>query len=343
VSEVAADERRPGVVFAAESWVRAWRYLAYDPAARRSVETTIQPKGPFDDPADLEAREVLVRSGDGTMVPLSIVARRGRPRDGSAPALVTGYGAYGISIEPFFVPGMLAWLERGGVFATAHVRGGGEYGREWYAAGRRATKPNTWRDFIATAQYLVDGGYTAPARLAAWGASAGGILAGRAITERPDLFRAAILDVGVLDMVRFETMAGGAGNVPEYGSVRTPEGFRALLAMSAYHHVRDGAAYPAVLLTHGTNDPRVAPWQSAKAAARLQAATSSGRPVLLRLDTDAGHGFGSTNRQLIEELADKLAFVLWQTGAPDFQPPGGAPASAPAPAAPRGGPDAGKH
>lgn len=327
VNEIATDPRRPGVVFGLTSWARAWRYVAYDPATRRSTVTSLQPRGPFDDPADVEVREVLVRAADGTRVPLSIVARRGTPRDGSAPAVLMGYGAYGISLEPDFSPWVLAWLERGGVLANAHVRGGGEYGREWYAAGRQATKPNTWRDYIAAAQYLVDSGYTAPARLATWGASAGGITAGRAITERPDLFRAALLSVGALDMVRMETTANGVPNVPEFGSTRTPDGFRALLQMSAYHHVRDGAAYPAVLLLHGANDTRVDPWHSAKMAARLQAATASGRPVLLRLDFDAGHGIGSTKGQRFEQLADGIAFVLWQAGAPDFQPRGGAPAA----------------
>jgi prolyl oligopeptidase len=220
---------------------------------------------------------------------------------------------------PFFNPQLLAWYERGGVYAVAHVRGGGEYGEEWHRAGQKRTKPNTWRDFIACAEYLVGKKYTSPARLAGMGMSAGGILIGRAVTERPELFGAAVIGVGLTDMLRYETTANGVPNIAEFGSVKTREGFEALREMSAYHHVRAGAAYPAVLLTTGINDPRVAPWLPAKMAARLQAATSSGRPVLLRVDYEAGHGVGSTRRQFAEEITDIMTFLLWQFGDPAFR------------------------
>src|SRR3954471_7580591 len=214
----------------------------------------------------------------------------------------------------------ISWLERRGVAGIAHVRGGGEFGKEWHLAGQKATKPNTWKDFIACCEYLVQKGYTTPAKLAGQGGSAGGILIGRAITDRPDLFAAALINVGCTDAVRFETTANGVPNIQEFGTVARREGFDGLLAMSAYAHVTDGMKYPAVLLTHGINDPRVEPWQSAKMAARLQAATASGKPVLLRVDYDAGHGIGSTKTQRQELRADEWAFLLWQM---DQTPAGG--------------------
>jgi len=200
------------------------------------------------------------------------------------------------------------------------VRGGGENGQEWYEAGKQKTKPNTWKDAIAAGEWLVAKGYTTPARLSIRGGSAGGILVGRAITERPELFGAAVDDVPVSDMIRMESSANGVPNIPEFGSVKTEEGFRALHAMSSYHWVKDGVPYPAVLVTTGANDPRVDAWQAAKMAARLQAATSSGKPVLLRIDYDAGHGMGSTKKQTYEVSADRFAFLLWQAGVKEFQP-----------------------
>jgi len=209
---------------------------------------------------------------------------------------------------------------RGGVLAIAHVRGGGEYGEDWHQAGRKLTKPNTWRDFIASAEYLIEKKYTAAARLAGQGTSAGGILIGRAITERPELFAAALVEVGDTDSLRAELMEGGPANIPEFGTVKEPDGFKGLYEMSAYHHVKNATRYPAVMLITGSNDPRVAPWQPAKMTARLQAATASGKPVLLRVDYEAGHGIGSTKVQRQEQLADEWAFLFWQLGAAQFQP-----------------------
>jgi prolyl oligopeptidase len=301
-----------GAFVAAQSWTRAFRIYAFDPASGALSDTRLRPEGKFDAVGGYEAEEVQVRSHDGVLVPLSILHKSGLRLDGSHPALVDGYGSYGMTMTPHFRPTSLAWLERGGVLAFAHVRGGGEFGKDWHESGRKATKPNTWKDFIACCEYLVKKGYTSPARLAGQGGSAGGILIGRSITDRPDLFAAAIINVGCLDMLRFETTTNGVPNIPEFGSTRTKEGFEGLYAMSSLHHVTDGVAYPAVLLTAGINDPRVEPWESAKMAARLQAATSSGKPVLLRIDYDAGHGIGSTKRQHQEQLADEWAFLLWQ-------------------------------
>src|SRR5437588_11098056 len=221
-----------------------------------------------------------------------------------------------VNTEPFFASSFLPWLERGGVIGLAGVRGGGEYGEEWHLAGKEKTKPNTWKDFIACAEYLINEKYTSAAHLSGMGGSAGGILIGNSITERPDLFGAAVDAVGDNNALRFETTSNGVPNIPEFGSTKTEEGFRALLAMDAYTKIRDGVKYPAVLLTTGINDPRVEPWMSAKMAARLQAASASGRPVLLRVDYDAGHGFGSTRKQRNEELADIYAFLFQQLGTP---------------------------
>jgi prolyl oligopeptidase len=316
----AATADLPGILLRSGSWIRAGRIHAYDPATGSLADTGLAPAGPFDAPDNLVARELLVPSHDGVEIPLSIMHRRDLVRDGSNPVILSGYGAYGSTPAMQFSPTSLAWLERGGVLAVAHVRGGGTFGKAWHHAGRKTTKPNTWKDFLACGDYLVREGYTSPDRLAARGGSAGGILVGRAITERPDLFVAAQIAVGCTDMLRFEFTQNGPPNIPEFGSLADPEEFRGLLAMSTLHHVADGTAYPAVLLTHGLNDPRVEPWQSFKTAARLQAATTSGQPVLLRLDGAAGHGIGSTRSQRHAELADVWSFVLWQCGDPAFQP-----------------------
>src|SRR6266850_1219985 len=241
---------------------------------------------PCDAPTGLVTTEVKVKSYDGALVPLSIIHRADLKLDGSNPTLLYGYGSYGITEEPGYQAMRLAWLERGGVYAVANVRGSSVYGHNWYKAGAKSNKPNTWKDFIACAEYLIAQKYTSSARLGILGGSAGGITVGRALTERPDLFAAVVPSVGVFDAVRAELEANGVPNIPEFGTVAKEDEFRALLAMSSYHHVKDGTPYPAVLLIHGVNDPRVDYWQSAKMAARLQAATSSGKPVLLDLDYD---------------------------------------------------------
>ena len=269
ISALATDPRQPGVVFEAGTWTRVGGYYAYDPAAGVIVDTKLQPQGRFDNPGDLVSTEVKMTSHDGTLVPLSIVHRKGLKLDGTAPTILYGYGAYGISQTPFFSPQYLAWFERGGVFAVAHVRGGGENGEEWYKGGFQETKPNTWRDAIACAEWLVAKGYTSPARLAIQGGGQGGIFVGRSITERPELFGAAIDQVPVSDAVRSSFESNGELDKTEMGTMETEAGFRALYAMSPYHHVADGVKYPAVLVTTGIDDPRVDAWQAAKMAARL--------------------------------------------------------------------------
>ncbi len=309
------------VFVSTQSWTKGGGLYDFNPAKQSFTASALQPKGAFDDVPGYTFKEVEVKSHDGVMVPLSIIYKEGLALDGSHPLLLNGYGAYGIIMSVRFNPISLAWLERGGIIAWAHVRGGGERGKAWHLGGQKATKPNTWKDLIACAEYLIAEKYTSTPKLAIQGGSAGGITIGRAITERPDLFGSAIINVGISDMLRFETTENGPPNVQEYGSIATEPGFRALLEMSATHHVQPGTKYPAVLLTHGLNDRRVDAWMSAKMTARLQAATASGKPVMLLLDTDAGHGIGSTRSQIQEQTASKWSFLLWQMGGQDFQPP----------------------
>jgi len=314
-----ADPRQPGVVLSLGGWTHATRPYAYAPG--RQVDALPFVKvGAFDAPTDIEAREVRVKSHDGVDVPVSILVKKGVKLDGSNPTILYGYGAYGITDDPVFNPRLYAWLERGGVYAIAHVRGGGSFGDEWHLAGRRHTKPNTWKDAIAAGEWLVANGYTSKEKLGIYGGSAGGIFVGRAITERPDLFAAAVPVVGWFDAIRIESSANGVANIPEFGSIKTENEFRDLYEMSTYHHVQPGTKYPAVMMVHGVNDIRVDVWQSTKLASVLAPATTSGRPVLLRLEYDSGHGQGSTREQLQARTADVFAFFLWQFGAPDFQP-----------------------
>jgi len=312
-----ADPREPGMIVETESWVRPPMYLQVQ-ADRSTTDLQLIPKPKFDY-SQLESIEVKAPVSDGTLIPLSIVYKRGLAKDGARPTFLQGYGSYGITQDPTFAPRFIPWLERGGVWATAHVRGGGEYGEDWHNAGRKLTKQNTIGDMIACAEYLVKEKYTSATHLAAEGGSAGGITVGGALTQRPDLFAAILDDVGVSDALRAETSANGPPNVPEFGSVKTEEGFKGLYAMDAYVHVKDGTPYPAVMLTTGVNDPRVDSWEAAKMTARLQAATFSGKPILLRVDFDAGHGFGSGKAQRNELVADELSFALWQFGDPEFQ------------------------
>ncbi len=263
---------------------------------------------------ELEVTQAMVASHDGAQVPLAILHRKGLVLDGSNPTLLNGYGAYGSSYSAGFDPRSIAWLERGGVLAYANVRGSGAFGDAWYRAGFKTSKPNTWKDGIACARWLIEQRYASPATLGISGGSAGGIFAGRAVTTAPELFAAAVFDVGVMDAVRAEDSANGITNISEFGSARDPVEFAALLEMSTYHQIRDATAYPSVLLNHGMNDPRVDVWHSAKAAARLQAASTSGKPILLRLDRQAGHGVGSTEGQRIGKQADTYSFLLWQFG-----------------------------
>ena len=215
----------------------------------------------------------------------------------------------------------MPFLQRGGVWAVAHVRGGGEFGERWHRAGMQATKPNTWHDFIASVEALETAGFTSSRTVTGFGASAGGVMIGRTVTERPDLLAGAVMWAPVVNTLRVETTETGPMNTVEYGSVATPDGYRALRAMDAYSHVVDGAKYPAVLITVGLNDHRVPSWMGAEMAARLQAASRSGKPILLRVDDQGGHHvMGVSKADADAQITDMLAFVLMQAGDPAFQP-----------------------
>jgi len=265
------------------------------------------------DPSPYEVEQVFYSSKDGTRVPMFIVHRKDLKKDGSAPTILTGYGGFQISETPYFRKGFYPWLERGGVFALACLRGGGEYGEEWHRAGWRNQKQNVFDDFIAAAEFLARAGYTRPERLAILGGSNGGLLVGAALTQRPDLFRVALCAVPLLDMVRYHLFGSGKTWIEEYGSAEQAAQFKALYAYSPYHHVKPGARYPAVLLLSADSDDRVDPMHARKFAAALQAA-SAGGPVLLRIERNSGHGGADLVKQAVEQLADEYAFALAQMG-----------------------------
>jgi prolyl oligopeptidase len=264
--------------------------------------------------SDAEVVREMATSKDGAKVPVTLVMRKGTRRDGANPVLLYGYGAYGISMTPYFNERTRVWLDAGGIYAVANVRGGGEFGEAWHLAGNLTRKQNVFDDMIAVAQHLVERGYTRPERLAAMGGSNGGLVMGAILTQRPELFRAIVSAVGIYDMLRVELTANGAFNVTEFGTVKDRAQFDALYAYSPYHRVKDGTAYPAVLITSGENDGRVDPYNSRKMAARLQAANTSGRPVLLRMSMDTGHGQGTPLKTRVEQDADTYAFLMEQLG-----------------------------
>ena len=264
------------------------------------------------DPSRYEVRQVSFPSKDGTPVTMFVVHRRGLSRGGDNPVYLSGYGGFNISMTPAFSRSLLLWLERGGVVAIPNIRGGGEYGEAWHQGGMLGQKQNSFDDFIAAAEWLIREGYTRPARLAAQGGSNGGLLTGAVLTQRPDLFGAVLIQVPLLDMLRYHRFLIARLWIPEYGSADDPEQFRWLRAYSPYHRVRDGIPYPAVLLATAESDTRVDPMHARKMAARLQAATSSDRPILLRLEARAGHGAGKPLNKVLDELTDTWTFVFWQ-------------------------------
>ena len=266
------------------------------------------------DPADYEVRQVFYESKDGTKVPMFVCRKQGVELDGSNPTLLYGYGGFDIPLTPGFSVSRLAWMEMGGVFAMANLRGGGEYGEEWHKAGTKLNKQNVFDDFIAAAEYLVREGYTSKEKLAIQGGSNGGLLVGAAITQRPDLFAAALPAVGVMDMLRFHNFTAGRFWTDDYGSSENPDEFAALHAYSPYHNLKDGTAYPATLVTTADTDDRVVPGHSFKFAARLQQAHVGDNPVLIRIETRAGHGAGKPTEKVIEEVADQWAFLAAQLG-----------------------------
>ncbi len=303
-----------GVLVRAESYTSPsvlYRFTAR--TGRLDEVKSMSPRPPVD-LGGWEVHRETATSADGTAIPMSIVWRRGAPRDGSVPCVVHGYGGFAISQEPGFLAVWEPLLRRGVCFVDANLRGGGEFGAEWHRAGMLERKQNVFDDFAAVLDRMVERGYTRRDRLAIRGGSNGGLLMGAMITQHPDKMRAVVAAVGIYDMLRFELSPNGNYTIAEYGSVKDRSQFEALRAYSPYHRVRTGTVYPAILMTAGANDPRVSPWQSRKMVAALQAAQRGDAPILLRTSATAGHGMGTGMSERIADIAQVQAFVLWQIG-----------------------------
>lgn len=301
-------------------WSTPLNFYSYNVKTRTFQEGIFHTNYSYPSLGNIASKEIEVPSYDGTMVPLSLVYDKTKlKKDGSNICFLYGYGAYGSILSPVFNASHLLLLSRGVIIATAHVRGGGEKGDDWHLDGMKSTKHNTWKDFNACAEYLIQQKYSSPAKMSAGALSAGGILLGRAITERPDLYKAIIVRVGWLNATRTEFSPNGAGNIPEFGTVKDSLQFRALLEMDAYQHIGKGVRYPAQLITTGWNDQRVSSYFPAKFAAKMQAQSGTENPVLLYVDYGAGHFGASTKESQFAQTVKEDAFLLWQCGDPDFQ------------------------
>jgi prolyl oligopeptidase len=310
----ASSPRGDDLIYRNVSYLTPGPWYRYDAATGKSTRTALFQTSPVNF-SDAEVSREWAVSKDGTKIPMSVIRRKGFKLDGTAPALLTGYGGYNISLKPLFDPTLRLWLDRGGISAVANLRGGGEFGEEWHQAGNLTRKQNVFDDFAACAKHLIEAGYTKPANLAIIGGSNGGLLMGAELVQHPEMYRAVVSYVGIYDMLRSEAITPNAVfNITEFGTVKDAEQFKALYAYSPYHHVVDGTAYPAVLFLTGANDPRVNPANSRKMTARLQAATSSKAPVLLRTSATSGHGIDSSLDEQVEEGADVWAFLFDQLG-----------------------------
>jgi prolyl oligopeptidase len=313
-----ADPRSSGAMFSLESWAHPLTWMRFDMHLRRAMDMALLPDQKLD--ASLyKTIETTAKADDGTLIPLSIIMRQGITLDHARPALVDAYGSFGYAFDPRFLPLALAWADAGGVFAVAHVRGGGELGEAWHQAGTLARKINAATDMLACAKTLIQLGYTDSAHLAGMGTNAGALAIGNAITIEPSAFRAALINAGLNNPLRAEDTPGHDIDILELGTVHIPLQQAAVLSVDPYARIKDGVEYPAVLLTGSTTDSYEPIWQTTKMAARLQAATTSGRPVLLHVAFDRGRD-GPTRAQRDIEQADELSFLLWQLGAPEFQP-----------------------
>ena len=317
IGEMSTDPTLPGATLIMDSWALPPTTYRYDPASAKFAKLDIGHHPATFDPQAYVVGDLHATAKDGTRVPLSYIDRTGAKH--AKPVLLWAYGSYGLSMFPYFSARFALLLQQGVGFATCHVRGGGELGETWRLGGKDAKKPNTWRDLIACGEELIAKGYTTSKQLIIMGGSAGGIPMGRSMEEAPDLFAGVIDSVPVANPVRQEFSPNGVPNIPEYGSVKTEAGFRNLLAMDSYLAVRDGAQYPAIMITTGLNDPRVSSWEPAKLAARLQTSGTK-KPVLLRVDEEAGHGIGSTKSQTDALITDAIAFAMWSAGVPGWQP-----------------------
>jgi prolyl oligopeptidase len=304
---------KSGVMVRAESYVSPTAWYRFDEATGKTIKTKLEASSPIDMSSYDVVRE-MATSKDGTQVPVTVLMPRGPAMGGSHPCVVTGYGGYGISLEPRFDPEAALWLEQGVVYAVANLRGGGEFGEEWHLQGNLERKQNVFDDFSAVLRHMILRGYTRSERLGIIGGSNGGLLMGATVVQNPELVRAAVSYVGIYDSLRSELSPNGEFNVTEFGTVQDKGQFDALYAYSPYHRVTDGVPYPATLLLTGENDPRVDPWHSRKMAARMQAASAGPAPILLRTSADAGHGGGSDLDHIVSETTDVYAFMLHALG-----------------------------
>jgi prolyl oligopeptidase len=302
------------LLYDTETYLRPPYFSRYHEATGKAEETALAQTSPvrFE---DTEVLRAFATSKDGTRIPLNIVRRKGTALNGANPLLLYGYGGYNASETPYFLgPPIRLWLDAGAVYVVANLRGGGEYGEDWHRQGALTHKQNVFDDFIACAQFLIDQHYTSPEHLGIMGASNGGLLMGGAFTQHPEMFRAVVSDVGIYDMLRTELEPNGVFNTTEYGSTKVPEQFKALYAYSPYHHVVHGTRYPAILMATGLHDGRVAPWQSRKMIARLQAAAEPGGKIYLTVSSDSGHGHGSALSVRTNQRADTYSFLFDQLG-----------------------------
>lgn len=310
----ASSLRGDNLLYNNQSYLTPGAWYLYEASTGKAQRTALFQTSPADF-SDAEVVREWAVSKDGTRIPMSVIRRKGSKLEGTAPTLLTGYGGFGVSLTPHFNPNVRPWLDRGGVYVVANLRGGGEYGEEWHHAGSLTKKQNVFDDFAACAKHLIDVGYAKPSSLAIIGGSNGGLLMGAALVQHPEMYRAVVSFVGIYDMLRTEvTTANAVFNITEYGSVKDAAQFQALYAYSPYQHVTEGTAYPAVLLLTGANDPRVNPANSRKMTARLQAATSSNAPILLRTSANTGHGIDSSLDEQVEQGADVWAFLFDQLG-----------------------------
>ena len=301
------------ILFRNSSYIDAPAWYLFNATTGTTNKTALFYQSPVDY-SDTEVVREFATSKDGTKIPVNIIRLKGTKLNGSNPVLLNGYGGFNVSISPGFSALRRVWIEQGGVFAIANIRGGGEFGEDWHRAGSLTNKQNCFDDFAAAMLYLVEAGYTNPQKLAITGGSNGGLLMGAMITQHPELFKATVSSVGIYDMLRNELTPNGNFNIPEYGTVKDADQFKALYAYSPYHHVEAGVAYPAVLFMTGANDPRVDPMHSRKMTARLQAATTSNNPILLRTSSSTGHGIGTPLNERIKEDVDEFAFLFHELG-----------------------------
>jgi prolyl oligopeptidase len=299
-------------------WLNPLKRYRCDVVKNSFKEDDVSPTVTYPEFDDFIVEEIEIPSHDGVLLPVSLIYKKGMKKNKMNNVLIDGYGAYGESTNPSFQPIFLSWVLNDGVYVVSHVRGGGEKGNDWYTGGYKKTKPNTWKDLISTAEFLIKDKITSNKKIAIYGGSAGGILVGRAITERPDLFKVMICENGFLNTLRMDVAPNGPNNMKEFGNPLIREEFNALYEMDAYQHIKKGVKYPACLVTTGMNDARVAPWMSGKFVAKLRSSTISHNPVLFAVDYKTGHGVDSSYLQLYNDYADAFAFAFWQLGHPKF-------------------------